>query len=111
MKIPIDAEISVDKIRNYLLLKRDVGDKSKFLLHIGYTLENYDTLINDLRIQFLPLEATYIEDTIYGKKFKINRILNGPNGKALFISTIWMLENISERWKFITLFPVKEHTK
>lgn len=111
MRIPIDAEISVDKIRNYLLLKRDVGDKSKFLLQAGYSIENYDTLIRDLRNQFLPLEATYDEETVFGKKYKINRVLTGPNGKTLLVCTVWMLENMTNKWKFITLFPVKEQTK
>ncbi|MCK9426228.1 MAG: hypothetical protein M0Q21_09335 [Ignavibacteriaceae bacterium] len=111
MKIPVDVEISDGKIKNYLLLKKDVGDKSFFLLQAGYSLENFEKLISDLREQILSFDAVFIEESVYGDKYKIPGVLIGPNGKSLLINTIWMKENITYKWKFITLFPSKEKTK
>lgn len=46
MKISFEAEISIEKFLRYLLIKRDYDDKSQFLKKGGFTIENYQDLIN-----------------------------------------------------------------
>jgi hypothetical protein len=111
LKLPSDADISEIKIKEYLLTKRDMGDKSEFLLSAGYKKEFFDRLIIDLKEQILPLDAMLTEETIFGKKFSIIGKLIGPNKKELTVKTIWMQESFSGKWKFITLFPAKEKIK
>jgi len=59
---------------------RDEDDKSGFLALAGYTLGNVDRLLNDLRIQLLPLDAELFDQTDYGPKYRIRGMLIGPNG-------------------------------
>jgi hypothetical protein len=42
-------DIPVEKITDYLLVKKEKNDKSKFLLNLGYSQENYQELLNDIR--------------------------------------------------------------
>lgn len=80
MKLPPNTIIARAKVTDYLLRPRDEDDKSGFLGIAGYTLENPDRLINDLRSQILPLAAEQVEETEYGPKFQIRGTLTGPTG-------------------------------
>ncbi len=107
MKLPSDAIIPPGKVENYLLVPLPKGDKSRFLALGGYTRENPDQLLNDLRSQILPGDATFEETNEYGTTYRIRGTLTGPNGRSLHIVTIWMKEHLSGATKFITLFPDK----
>ncbi len=51
MKIkPDQLDIPVEKVTEYLLVKKEKNDKSKFLLSLGYSKENWQELLNDLKI-------------------------------------------------------------
>ena len=105
MKLPADAIIAADKVTRYLLVRQTRGDKSAFLARGGYTLENADQLLHDLRTQSLPLDAMPLHSTEFGQFYEIRGPLMGPNGATLQIHSIWMKENLSGVTKFITLSP------
>ncbi len=107
MKLPTNSVIAPRKLTQYLLRLRLEDDKSQFLALAGYTLENADRLMSDIREQILPLEAELFDETEYGPKYRIRGSLTGPNGRALRVSTIWMKENATNQTKFVTLFPDK----
>jgi len=107
MKLPPDTIIATTKLDEYLLRHRDEDDKSGFLALAGYTLENVDRLLNDLRTQLLPLDAEFFDQTEYGAKYQIRGTLTGPNGRVLPIVSIWMKEDATGKAKFVTLFPDK----
>lgn len=107
MKLPADAQIAAEKLTDYLLVKRPVGDKSQFLRQAGYTLDNWDVLEQDIRQQILAKEATSTELTRYGEYFEFRASLSGPNGVTLKVKTVWMKESRSGVTKFITLYPDK----
>ena len=107
MKLPADAIIVAEKVTRYLLVRQTRGDKSAFLARGGYTLENADQLLDDLRIQLLPVDATPLHSTEFGQFYEIRGPLVGPNGVTLQIRSIWMKENVSGVTKFITLIPEK----
>jgi hypothetical protein len=107
VELPRDAVIAPEKLTRYLLVKRTVDDKSQFLQQAAYVLDNWEQLEQGLRLQVLPREATLIEQTVYGNIFEIRSSLTGPNGKTLFVNTIWMNELRSGAIKFITLYPDK----
>lgn len=86
------------------------GDKSAFLARAGYTLENADQLLRDLRTQILPLEAVALESNKFGRYYEIRGTLTGPNGLMLAVRTIWMTEYLSGVTKFVTLIPDKRRT-
>src|SRR5207244_8625120 len=104
MKLPADATIAAEKIMRYLLVRQTRGDKSAFLARGGYTLENANQLLSDLRTQSLPLDATALHSTEFGQFYEIRGPLVGPNA-TLQIRSIWMKEYLSGVTKFITLIP------
>ena len=105
MKLPTAAIIATDKLTRYLLVPQARGDKSAFLAGAGYTKENADRLLRDLRAQILPLEAVVLESNKFGQYCEICGRLTGPNGVALAVRTIWMTEHLSGITKFVTLIP------
>src|SRR5712692_1200533 len=107
MKLPGNTIIARRKLDEYLLKPRVEDDKSGFLALAGYTLENAEGLLSDLREQLLPLDAELFDQTEYGPKYRIRGTLTGPNGRALRVSTIWMKENATNQTKFVTLLPDK----
>lgn len=107
MKLAPDAVIAKAKVAGYLLEWRPENDKSHFLGSAGYTVAHADQLVNDIREQLLPVEAMFEEMTDYGTKYRISGRLIGPNGRALRVESIWMVEAASGMTKFITLYPTK----
>ena len=100
--------IAPEKLTSYLLVTQARGDKSAFLASAGYTLENSEQLLHDLRKQVLPHDAVLLEKTKFGQFYEIRTSLAGPNGITLRIRSIWMKEHLSGLTKFITLMPERE---
>jgi len=107
MNLPYDSLITREKLKEYLLQPKKKNDKSQWLAQAGYSLENWQSLENDLCTQILSLDATPTEKTRYGQMYEIKGRLIGPNGKALLVCTIWMTETESDITKFITMYPDK----
>lgn len=103
MLLPASTVIAKEKLTKYLLVLLPKDDKSQFLQQGGYTLENWQQLEIDLRSQVLTKPAKFVEETIYGSKYRIDTILQGVNGVNLEITTIWILTN--QQAKFVTLIP------
>src|SRR5437870_3252487 len=87
--------------------KKGHGPGAQFLALAGYTLEDGDRLMRDIREQLLPLDAEFHEETEYGPKYRIRGTLTGPNGQVLRVLTIWMKEGATNQTKFVRLFPDK----
>ncbi len=107
MKLTATTVIAPRKLSQYLLRLRLEDDKSQFLALAGYTLQNADRLMSDIREQILPMDAELFDETEYGQKYRIRGALTGPNGRVLRVSTIWMKENATNLTKFVTLFRDK----
>ena len=103
MLLPANTEIAEEKLTKYLLVLLPKDDKSQFLQKAGYTLENWQQLEADLRLQVLTKPAKFVEESFYGSKYRIDTVLKGVNGKEIEITTIWMLRN--QQAKFVTLVP------
>lgn len=103
--LPQGTVIAEEKLTKYLLVPLPKDDKSKFLTQAGYTLDNWQQLKQDLRVQVLSQPAELIETNRYGRKYAIRACLRGVNEIELNILTIWMLTNDTTR--FVTLVPDK----
>jgi hypothetical protein len=110
MKLPADSEIPLPKLLNYLLVPLPRADKSKFLSRAGYTTENPQQLMADIRSQILPLDATPAGTTKFGDYFEIRGALRGPNRVSLRVKTIWIREHLQGNTRFVTLLPDKSKT-
>ena len=107
MKLPTNTIIARRKVEQYLLKPRLEDDKSGFLALAGYTSENADRLLTDLREQLLPPDAELFDQTEYGPKYRIRGTLTGPSGRVLGVVSIWMKEDATGETKFVTLVPDK----
>jgi len=110
VKLPANTIIATDKFTRYLLVPQARGDKSAFLAGAGYTLENVDQLLHDLRTQILLLDAAPLESGKFGHYYEIRGMLSGPNGVKRAVRTIWITEHLSGITKFVTLIPDKRRT-
>lgn len=106
MRLPLDAVISLAKLRDYLLTEQPRGDKSRFLAEAGYTYADPGQLERDLREQVLCLDASPLAPRGYGDRYEIRGVLRGPNEVELSVRTIWMREFATGVVKFITLIPL-----
>jgi hypothetical protein len=79
LKLHANTIIAQRKLTEYLLRYRVEDAKSGFLALAGYTLENADRLLSDLRTQLLPLDAELFDQTEYGPTYRIRGALTGPN--------------------------------
>ena len=105
MKLPLDSTIAREKFANYLLLHQERSDKSRYPARAGYTLENIDRLIQDIRTQILPIDAIFVRRTVFGETYRIDGTLFGPGGWQIHIRTIWLKHTLSGAVHFVTLIP------
>jgi hypothetical protein len=110
VKLPANTIIAIDKLTRYLLVPQVRGDKSAFLAGAGYTLENVDQLLLDLRTQILPLDAAPLESGKFGQYYEIRGTLSGPSSVKRAVRTIWITEHLSGITKFVTVIPDKRRT-
>lgn len=108
MKLSANTIISERKVKEYLLSFRKRNDKSKWLAKAGYDSENWKRLEQDIRMQLLIREAVLVQRNEFGDVYEITGKLNGPNGKSLFVRSIWMEEYGTKLTKFITMYPLRD---
>ena len=103
MKLPSEAYIDPRKITDYLLKPLEDSDKSAFHARAGYTEENPEDLLSDIREQLLPLEAVDFGPFAFGRKYGISGRLTGPSGVTLRVKTIWAIVASTGQTRFVTL--------
>lgn len=108
MRIPADAIIPLEKLRDYLLIPRPWDDKSKFLARAGFTQDNPDRLLAALRELVADQEAQPDGGNVYGEFLRVEGDLQGANGWKLPVVTIWLRRHLEGEVRFVTLKPRKE---
>src|SRR5438045_2056791 len=104
MRIPLDAIISPEKVRDYLLTLQPKDDKSKFLSAAGFTRGNWRELELAIRKLAASVDAKPGSFTPHGKKWVVDGIITGPNGRPCTVKLIW-LEEPSGLIRLVTLVP------
>lgn len=109
MKLPHaeHAQIEERKIRDYLLSPtHPLGRfKAAFFRTLGYTSENWERLVQDLKEQHLVLDVKEVEETAFGRKYSIEGPLVGPNGRSALVVSVWIVEEGEEVPRFVTAYP------
>jgi|SRR4051812_38232940 hypothetical protein len=103
MIIPKDATIAVEKM-GYLLVPKEVDDKSGYLALAGYSIGESWELLRDIRDQLLPSEGLLQRTNEFGDFFETTGVLKGPNGRSIGIRSIWVRDEEGQ-FRFVTLFP------
>lgn len=108
MRIPPDAVVPPEKLRDYLLAPRPFDDKSKFLALAGFSRDNPHVLLGAIRQLAGAVEARTDGSNEYGEFLRVEGEIQGPNGKSLSVTTIWLRWHADGRVRFVTLKPWKE---
>jgi hypothetical protein len=90
------AVVEPAKIRDY---------KAVVFFSLGYTTEGWVKLRDDILTLARAEEARPGQHSEYGQKYEVSGTLQGPNGRARSITTVWLVPVGDNRPKFITAFP------
>lgn len=93
MKLPRyeDSVIPKAKFTEYALNPSKDPDKAKaFKLALGYTVENADHLIEQIRSNLPLYKAVEKGDRGYGMTYEVIMDITGPNGKTAKVLTAWI---------------------
>jgi len=106
-----DAYIPPEKLIRYALNKEHKGggkDKAiAFEQALGYNINNYEQLIEDVLVNLLKYPAVYKGNTKYGKRYEVEMELTGPNGKTAMVITGWLIEKETEKPRLTTIYVDK----
>lgn len=104
MKLEGELIIPEAKLTQYLLISRREDDKSKFLAQAGFTQTNTDDLRQAILLLVKTYEAISDRQNEYGKYYRVEGPLIGPNG-TLAVVSIWIERTVDGRFQFVTLKP------
>jgi hypothetical protein len=95
------------KVRDYLLSSaHPVGRfKARFFLGLGYSPENWQALVLDLRRHAEGGRVTMGERSSYGQKFEVRGRLIGPSGRGAEVIAIWIVLAGGGAPRLVTAFP------
>jgi hypothetical protein len=104
------AIIDPVKIKNYILSHTHPIGRFKAVVfeNLGYTFENWNQLIDDIRKYHLQCSAKRSEKTVYGQKYSIIAMIKGPNGNQIIFKSIWIILKGENVPRFITIYPEGE---
>ncbi len=102
-----NARIDPRKLRDYALNPEHSSGKYKaaFFRQMGYTLENWEQLEQDIRAQHLSQPAEPGQPSFYGRKYVITAPLHGPLGIARQVATVWILRAGNDFVELVTIEP------
>jgi hypothetical protein len=105
MKIPPDAVIAPEKLTQYLLVPKEVDDKSKFLAQAGFTLEEPELLEAAIRQLIEQEEAESDRVDEYGTYYLVKGNVAGTEERQLAVVTVWIEDVKLKQFRFVTLKP------
>lgn len=102
---PESIEIPSARLTEYAL--NPAGDKNKakvFESALGYTLDNYQDLIDNIKegIKKYPMEAH--GKNLYGDLFHCDIEVTGPNGRTAVVRTGWIMKKETDFYRLTTIF-------
>lgn len=107
-----DAEISLAKFTEYALNPIKNADKAKaFEEALGYTLDNVDELIANIRENIKNFNAVEKPDNGYGIRYEILMTLVGANGKKANVKTAWIIDKNTGRTRLTSAYITKKKIK
>ena len=101
------ATVDPSKVRDYLLSPtHPIGHfKAVVFNALGYTVENWPLLAEDLLALAKSEPAVPGHPSPYGVKYEVSGKLTGPNGRSAEFTTVWMLKTGESIPRFVTATP------
>jgi hypothetical protein len=101
------AIVEPAKVRDYLLSsEHPVGRaKARFFAALGFTRDNWPELQAALLVHAAAGEAELDAATLYGQKYTVRGILQGPAGRNASVIAAWMILQGEDAPRFVTAYP------
>ncbi len=101
------AVVAEAKVRGYILsMTHPVGrHKAAFFLSMGYTIESWSRLAQDLRSIGATGDTTQVVRSAYGWKYRVRGRLQGPVGHSAVVVSVWILREPGDAPRLVTAFP------
>ena len=101
------AIVSQAKICDYLLSPtHPIGRfKAAFFSALGYTIENWQRLQEDLLELARSGEAFAGQENPYGQKYEVRGTLVGPSGRRADLVTVWIVLTDATYPQLVTAYP------
>jgi len=112
MKIPNNTEavVNTSKITDYLLSDtHETGrHKAAFFNSFGFEVNSLTIFEKALKTHALERDIEEISVSDYGKKYKLECVIETPDQRNPCIVTIWIIENGTDEPRLITAYPAKQ---
>lgn len=81
------------------------GDKAvMFQLHLGFTRNNYEPLLEQISAQALQAEAVEGRNDEHGQRYRVDLEIIGTEGQREIVRTGWIVEPDSDAARLVTLY-------
>ena len=109
MKLPNVERAVVDpaKIRDYLLAPDHAvgGAKARFFAALGFTRDGWPLLRDALLAVAIGHDAEPGEATVFGQKYVVRGIIQGPGGRAAWVLTAWIVRAGEDAPRLVSAYP------
>jgi len=104
------AIVERKKIVDYLLnpAHPDNGGKASFFMALGFRREDWEMLADALRQVALTSTVTQHMETVHGKKYIIDGVIETPIGKTPMVRTVWIIDQGFDVPRLVTAYPHEE---
>jgi hypothetical protein len=84
----------------------DRGRDKAFIFEqaLGFTLDNYEDLLQQIQAKALDGEAILIREDQFGKHLRVDLQITGPHGQSARVRTGWRIPIDSDEARLATLF-------
>ena len=99
--------ISRSKFTAYALNPEDDRGRDKAIVFeqaLGFTLDNYEDLLQQIQAEALDGEATLIREDQFGKHLRVDLQIMGRLGQSARVRTGWRIPSNSDEALLVTLF-------
>lgn len=111
MKLPnhTDAFIPQEKIIGYLLSSTHHEGRSKaaFFTRYGFSVWQWEDLDVALRRYAADHDVVRLDGSPFGTRHIIKGILPAPDGRALFVRSVWFIEIRECVRRLVTAYPLR----
>jgi|GEM_PF-491073 len=99
------AVLPIEKFTEYALNPLKQKDKSiAFEKYLGYNLDNYQKLIDNIKANIKNFSAEAKPDKGYGQRYKVVMELIGENGMKAKVLTAWIVDKDTGETRLISLY-------
>lgn len=101
------AVIDDNKLTGYALNKKHPSGKHKavaFEKYLGYTIDNKEELVEQVRQNLSRYKCSTREATQYGQPFEVPMIVKGANGRYARVKTGWIIDKGSTAPRLTSIY-------